>query len=168
MVDFTIDAEPEPLEKTLDKKLQIGGFRPSLGCMPRLWKHQNSGENALQPICIIDNQEEKLARAPCKYAKTRSDIYIRTPFPEVLMLNINWFSDQIGYMDSFRFSASIATQFAVGDMFLIDPADMQMEDTYYLLKGVVCFVGAHYFTFVRQQSEVAKQDWLLFDDDKPI
>lgn len=65
------------------------------------------------------------------------------------MLNINWFSDQIGYMDSFRFSMSIATQFSVGELFLVDPADMLPEDTFYLLKGVVCFVGAHYFTFIR-------------------
>ena len=63
---------------------------------------------------------------------------------------------------------SIATQFSIGEMFLVDPADMLPEDTFYLLKGVVCFVGAHYFTFIRHQSEVQKPEWLLFDDDKPI
>ena len=39
------------------------------------------------------------------------------PFPEVFLININWFSDQTKYMETFYFSISIALEFNMSDMF---------------------------------------------------
>lgn len=49
--------------------------------------------------------------------KTYTNIYIEKDYPEVLMLNINWFSDQTTYMENFYFSISIALSFNINEMF---------------------------------------------------
>lgn len=144
-------------------------FKPELGCMPGLWKHYNSGDMAIQPYCIIDNQAEKngdVITSPCTKAETRAEIFAKKPYPQILTMNISWFDNQIRYDEAFKFAMAIATQFCIRDMFNVDPDDLTAEDTIYKLKGVVCFVGAHYFSFIRQQSDM--QEWLYYDDDKPI
>lgn len=72
----------------------------------------------------------------------------------MLTLNVSWFDSQIRYDEAFKFAMAIATQFRIGEMFNVDPADgLAEDDTSYKLTGVVCFVGAHYFSFMRQKSE---------------
>ena len=87
-------------------------FKPDVGCMPSLWKHQNSGENAVSPYCAVDSAQEDV-KVPCKIAKTVFEVFVMKPYPEVLMLNINWFSDHISYMETFAFGISIATEFKI-------------------------------------------------------
>ena len=36
-----------------------------------------------------------------------------------------------------------------------------------MLMGLVCFVGAHYFSFIKSEHN-KKIVWKLYDDDKPI
>ena len=42
----------------------------------------------------------------------------------------------------------------------------------YILKAVICFVGAHYFSYIKQKSHPMhskkKCTWKLYDDDRPI
>lgn len=40
-------------------------------------------------------------------------------------------------------------------------------DETYILMGLVCFVGAHYFSFIKSEQN-KKVIWKLYDDDKPI
>ena len=103
--------------------------------------------------------------------KTTRDVFIKSPHPEVLMLNINWFSDQVSYMDTYAFTMSIANTFNIKDMFEIDPAENQFDEpSEYVLKGMICFVGAHYFSWIKETVKTSRHNtqWLKFDDDKPI
>lgn len=43
------------------------------------------------------------------------------PYPEMFHININWFSDQTKYMETFYFSISIALEFKMSDMFEVLP-----------------------------------------------
>ena len=36
----------------------------------------------------------------------------------------------------------------------------------YILKGVVCFLGAHYLTFIKQVDSKNAPVWKLYDDEK--
>jgi hypothetical protein len=41
----------------------------------------------------------------------------------------------------------------------------------YILKAIVCFLGAHYMTYIKDRSEGDKDSiplWKLYDDYKPI
>lgn len=49
--------------------------------------------------------------------KTYTYILIERDYPEVLMLNINWFSDQTTYMENFYFSISVSLSFNINEMF---------------------------------------------------
>ena len=46
------------------------------------------------------------------------------------------------------------------------------EPQSYVLKAIICFVGAHYFSYIKQKShptsEKKKCIWKLYDDDRPI
>ena len=87
------------------------------------------------------------------------------------MLNIGWYSDQIGYLENLAFSMSIAPEFNIADMFELPESSKSDKEPApdYILKGVVCFVGAHYFSFVARLNDQTNQpEWLLFDDYKPI
>lgn len=84
-------------------------------------------------------------------------------------MNISWYDTQIRYDEAFKFAMAIATRFCITDLFSVPPADLHAEDTIYRLKSVVCFVGAHYFSFIRHESSITKKaEWHYFDDDKPI
>lgn len=103
------------------------------------------------------------------------------PFPEVFLININWFSDQTKYMETFYFSISIALEFNMSDMFEVQPksaankngkklvagTEVDKMDEKYMLMGLVCFVGAHYLSFIKSELD-KKIIWKMFDDDKPI
>lgn len=80
-------------------------------------------------------------------------------------------------MDTFYFSISIALEFRVNDMFEVQASkssaatansiEDKSEEQSYILVGLVCFVGAHYLSFVKSYAN-NKVIWKLFDDDKPI
>ena len=103
--------------------------------------------------------------------------FMNKPYPEVFLINVNWHSDQISYMETFYFSVSIALEFKASDMFEVNSPKIsgaavqskedKSEDQSYLLVGLVCFVGAHYLSFVKAHAN-QKVIWKLFDDDKPI
>lgn len=50
---------------------------------------------------------------------------------------------------------------------MIAGKDGDKADERYMLMGVICFVGAHYLTFIKSELD-NKVIWNLFDDDKPI
>ena len=58
--------------------------------------------------------------------KTYTYIYIEKDYPEVLMLNINWFSDQTTYMENFYFSISVSLSFNINEMFEQSPKDKKL------------------------------------------
>ena len=133
--------------------------------MPKLWKYKNSGAKAISDYCVVDVNS---GVDKCRKKMTQSTVFVIEPYPDLLMLNINWYSDQIGYMDNFYFSMSIAQTLRISDMFeLSSKTTVPASD--YFLKGVVCFVGAHYFSFIHQMNDkTGRPEWLLFDDYKPI
>ena len=135
--------------------------------MPKLWKHLNSGAKAIDDYCVVD---VNTGGDKCTKKMTQSTVFACEPYPDMLMLNIIWYSDQVGFMDNFAFSMSIAQVVKIGDMFELAATSSKTTVTpEYLLKGVVCFVGAHYFSFISQLNEKTnKPEWLLFDDYKPI
>ena len=56
-------------------------------------------------------------------------------------------------------------------MFDLDD-EMEYRPPKYILKAVICFVGAHYFSYIKQKSHRTnskrKYIWKLYDDDRPI
>ena len=57
---------------------EFESFKPDeIGCMPKLWKQMNSGDNNTQPYCVIDSQQEASPTIPCKIATTRSEIFVQ-------------------------------------------------------------------------------------------
>lgn len=102
----------------------------------------------------------------------------------MFLININWFSDHISYMETFHFSISIPMEFNISDMFEVESkesfkamgkkeklvagrTEFDKVDETYILMGLVCFVGAHYFSFIKAM-QGNKVIWKLYDDDKPI
>mmetsp|Transcript_8248 Transcript_8248/g.12622 ORF Transcript_8248/g.12622 Transcript_8248/m.12622 type:complete len:127 (-) Transcript_8248:2052-2432(-) len=70
-------------------------------------------------------------------------------------------------MDTLRFSCSIPTRFNLADLF--DVSDEKNEA--YVLKSVVCFLGAHYMTYIKQKMTMPDgiiPCWKLYDDSKPV
>ena len=148
--------------------------------MPQLWKTNNSGPMTTERYCIKDDA----SAAKCPYKETVKSTFAMAPYPEVFLININWFSDHTSFMETFHFSISIAMEFNVSDMFEVQKSSAQAKsaaknpvlipgteydkvDERYMLMGVVCFVGAHYLSFVKAELN-NKVIWKCFDDDKPI
>ena len=50
---------------------------------------------------------------------------------------------------------------------LIAGKDQDKDDERYMLMGIICFVGAHYLSFIKSELN-NKVIWKSFDDDKPI
>ena len=85
------------------------------------------------------------------------------------MINVNWFSDQVSFLETFSFCVSIPLEMNLSDMF--DNVDKKIRKTPdYMLKSIICFVGgAHYLTFIKEYDQVKRRaEWLLYDDDKDI
>jgi len=68
------------------------------GCLIGLSKHIMERE---EDICV--NSEN----GSCKYSKSSIKTYIEPPYPEVMMFNINWFDNQVPYLDTLKFAVSI-------------------------------------------------------------
>lgn len=118
---------------------------------------------AVSQYCIKED-------AKCPYKQTSKQTFAIAPFPDVFLININWFSDHTSYMETFYFSLSIAMEFNMSDMFEVESkssaqaresgkgpkslqpgSDIDKVDEQYVLMGLVCFVGAHYFTFIKSE-----------------
>lgn len=61
-------------------------------------------------------------------------------------MNISWYSSEVPYADTLMFATSISQRFQVSQLYSHAP------DATYSLKGVVCFLGAHYMTFIKHRT----------------
>lgn len=70
-------------------------------------------------------------------------------------------------MDTLKFCTSIPQRFKLTDIFEINGTVSEDE---YILKAVVCFLGAHYMTYIKNKSSSKDSipHWKLYDDYKPI
>jgi hypothetical protein len=65
-------------------------------------------------------------------------------------LNINWLTNQVPFKELFYFTISIPQTIKLRDLFFIDDSDGTNEiDNTYILNAIVCFTGAHYFSYVK-------------------
>lgn len=166
-------------EDTKKRKNEVTGeslsYNIEPGIMPKLWKMNNSGSMTVSPYCC----KPDASASKCSIKKSMTETFAMTPYPEVFQININWFSDHTKYLETFYFSISIALEFNISDMFEVQSkSSAQKEkmkaatgsdklDERYMLMGLVCFVGAHYLSFIKSDLN-GKVIWKLFDDEKPI
>lgn len=69
-------------------------------------------------------------------------------------------------METLNFAISITHSFRLDQLYCKDMPDTG-KAIQYALKGIVCFLGAHYMSFIK--SKVKKEFvWKLFDDGKDI
>lgn len=74
-------------------------------------------------------------------------------------------------MDTLRFCAAIPHKFQLSELFdIAEQPKSEQVDEKYILKAVVCFLGAHYMTYikVKEQEKDAIPVWKLYDDYKPV
>jgi len=86
-------------------------------------------------------------------------------------------------MDTLRFGAAIPQRLRLQELFDVIDEDENGEDAKsasskddYVLRSVVCFLGAHYMTYVKQITTLSNRDgsldyhpvWKLYDDYKPV
>ena len=83
---------------------------------------------------------------------------LREPAPKVLILEINWTNKNIEFVDLLKIYVSIKEKFVVNDIYRTELTDV------YRIKAVCCFVGAHYFSFVRFDYSSTESYWRLFND----
>ena len=74
-------------------------------------------------------------------------------------------------MDTLKFCTSIPQKFQLQELFQTD--EQQTIGNEYILKAVVCFLGAHYMTYIKDRSYPDKTQqsfpvWKLYDDYKQI
>lgn len=62
------------------------------------------------------------------------------------------------------FCSAIPTKVFLGDVYRLSK-DLNPE---YILKSVVCFLGAHYMTYIKKKNSRGKKIWKLYDDDRSI
>lgn len=60
----------------------------------------------------------------CKQMKQTH--FIKGPFPDLMCLNINWFNNEVPYMDTLRFCASIPSKFRLSE--LLDISEPQKTE----------------------------------------
>ena len=74
-------------------------------------------------------------------------------------------------MDTLRFCTAIPQKFQLSDLFdIAEMPGVEPADEQYVLKAVVCFLGAHYMTFIKVKEPGSQSipTWKLYDDYKPI
>ena len=59
-------------------------------------------------------------KGSCYHNKTKKEIVISEPYPEVLTLNVSWDNLQNSYSDILNFSASIPLKMKVPDLFSVE------------------------------------------------
>ena len=87
-------------------------------------------------MCLHNNQD-------CPYRKSSYSMQITDPQPEVLLLNINWDGLETSYTDVLKFVISIPSRIETRELFVSD------QNETYVLRGLVCFLGAHYLTYIK-------------------
>lgn len=95
----------------------------------------------------------------CSFNQTKYTMHMSEPFPEVLLLNINWDGQDVGQMDILKFVISIPSRINLTEMFEVS------HDHRYILKGLVCFLGAHYLTYMKQIVDGVPL-WRLYNDEE--
>ena len=74
---------------------------------------------------------------------------------------------QNSYSDILNFSVSIPLKMGLEDLFSQENPSY-VKNTEYVLRGVVCFIGAHYMTYIKQITSNGIIEWRLYDDQNPI
>ena len=78
--------------------------------------------------------------------------------PEVFTLNLNWDGEPLP-TQIFKMMVTIPEKFKIKNLFDKAPADET-----YVLKGLICYMGAHYLAFFRRM--LIKLDYLALDPTK--
>ena len=74
-------------------------------------------------------------------------------------------------MDTLRFCVAIPQRFYLSDLYELTDASEGKNGPEYILQSVVCFLGAHYMSYVKKKGDNTDQSlpmWKLYDDDKPV
>ena len=83
-------------------------------------------------------------------------------------------------MDTLKFCLSIPNSFRLEELYEINnpllKQNKPIENVQFVLKSVVCFLGAHYMTYIKtlvpitnKQGQIEyRQVWNLYDDYKPV
>lgn len=109
----------------------------------------------------------------CKQEESQICHVISDPLPNVLTLNINWFCQQVPYMDTLQFYACIPSRFCLSDLYEIEnnhktgPSEKDTgtdKTPEYILKSVVCFLGNHYMTYIKKHLSDGTPVWKLYND----
>ena len=120
----------------------------------------------------------KTAKSQCNL----ETVHVFRSLPEVLTFNLNWDGEPLP-MDIFRIMVSVPLKFESPRLFARKEKP-EMPDAMFALKGVICFQGAHYFSFFRRTITYAhllgvspqivqheldpSLEWTLFDDDQIV
>ena len=70
---------------------------------------------------------------------------VEEPMPEVYLINVSWFSNQVEYGNLLKFIISIPHSFLVESMYTHSKCS-----TRYVFKGFIGYLGAHYMSYIRQ------------------
>jgi hypothetical protein len=98
------------------------------------------------------------------YKTTRTKLVIEEPLPQVFMMSISWFGKDLTYLETFNFAVSIPRVLKIEDIFA-DNGEGQLQFQKYRLKAMVCFLGAHYMVFIRNDLDDGQSsEWRLYDD----
>jgi hypothetical protein len=92
---------------------------------------------------------------------------LKSPVPEILILNVNWHSNTVSYKEILNFSVAIPLRFRIADMYNFEHSSDDSASEFEL-KSLVCFVGAHYMTFIKHSVNQSPPVWHLYDDAKEI
>lgn len=73
-------------------------------------------------------------------------------------------------MDTLRFCTAIPQRFKLSELFDIADNGKEQIDEEYVLKAVVCFLGAHYMTYIKVKEDGPQSIpiWKLYDDYKHV
>ena len=103
-----------------------------------------------QNVCI-DNQKT----GKDHQSETRLGV---SSAPEVFTLNLNWDGEPLP-TQILRMMVTIPEKFKIKNLF-----DQAPTDETYVLKGLICYMGAHYLAFFRRM--LIKLDYLALDPTK--
>lgn len=141
-----------------------------------------AAQGKLQKICrqLQDVQLESCPFetkncAPKDSARVRQ--IISEPYPSVFTFNVAWWPN-VKPLESLLFWASIPQRFHLQTLYSTN-ADIDAKpkvsdgtadpsDPEYIMKSVVCFLGAHYMVYIKKKREDGTPVWRLYDDHNPI
>lgn len=74
-------------------------------------------EGGVKQAVASKGSSQSQSGAKCKYKQTQYTHCIKAPFPEVLALNVNWFDNQVAYMDTLRFCSAIPQRLRLDELY---------------------------------------------------